>query len=50
MATGITVNQELDERFRKCIGLAFPQKRGNRKRAAEEAIKDWCDKVEKRGN
>jgi hypothetical protein len=50
MATGITINPELDARFRKCISLDACQKRGMRKRAAEEAIKDWCDKVEARSS
>jgi len=50
MATGITINQELDARFRSCISKAYCQKRGTRKMAAEAAIKDWCDKIEARGN
>ena len=44
----ITINPELDERFRKCVSLNSCQKRGMRKLAAEEAIKDWCEKIEKR--
>jgi hypothetical protein len=44
----VCINEKLDERFRNCISKAYPQKRGNRKRAAEEAVTDWCEKVEKR--
>jgi hypothetical protein len=44
----ITLDEETDARFRVCIGKAYPQKRGNRKRAALEAVNDWCDKIEKR--
>jgi hypothetical protein len=50
MATGITINPELDARFRKCVSLNSCQKRGMRKAAAEEAIKDWCDKIEARSD
>jgi hypothetical protein len=49
-STGITLSQEIDNEFRECISLAYPTKRGNRKRAAEEAIKEWCVKIRARGD
>jgi hypothetical protein len=42
----IVISKDLDERFRKCISMAKCQKRGNRKECCEEAIADWCDKIE----
>jgi len=46
----ITISKEVDERFRKCVSLASCQKRGMRKSAAEEAVIEWCDKIEARAN
>ena len=46
----ITISPELDTEFRACVSLNSCQKRGMRKAAAEEAIKDWCAKIRARGD
>jgi len=48
-STSITLSKDVDTRFRKCISMASCQKRGNRKEFADEAITEWCDKIEARG-
>jgi hypothetical protein len=48
--SAITIDEEIDTEFRKCVSLALPDKKGNRKTCAEEAIKDWCAKIRARGD
>jgi hypothetical protein len=48
MVRSITLTDELQARFDACVIKAKGYKRGNKKTCAEEAIKDWCEKIEKR--
>ena len=47
-SNAITISPETDTRFRKCISKAGCWKRGQRKKYADEAINDWCEKIENR--
>jgi hypothetical protein len=47
--SGITIDEDVDTEFRECVSLAYPDKKGNRKRCAEEAIKAWCVEIRARG-
>ncbi len=43
----LDINKTLDDRFRALVARRFPDKKGKFKLAAEEAVEDWCMKVEK---
>jgi hypothetical protein len=48
--SAITIDEEVDAEFRECVSLAYPDMKGNRKRCAEEAIKDWNAKIRTRSD
>jgi len=43
----LDINLDLHNRFRKLVEHRFGWKKGNLKLASEEAITEWCEKVEK---
>jgi hypothetical protein len=46
----LDISPELNLRFRKNVNRRFPDKKGKFKMGAEEAVEDWCDKVENQVN
>jgi hypothetical protein len=46
----LDISPELNTRFRALVSKRFPDKKGKFKMGAEEAVEDWCTKVEKELN
>jgi hypothetical protein len=47
MGAGILIDETLEEEFKVAVEKKYGIKRGNRKMAAEEAIRDWITKNKK---
>ncbi len=41
------IDEELYKEFQRIVDLKYGEKKGNYKRAMEEAIRDWIEKVTK---
>jgi hypothetical protein len=46
MVRSIILSDEVQKRFDNCIIKAKGYKKGNKKICAEEAINEWCDKID----
>ena len=50
MSKSVTVSDNVMKRFEDCVGMRKGWKKGNKKICADEALTDWCDKIEAKVN